>query len=134
MATSPDTQATVPRRELAAIMFSDIAGYTAIMGRDEQEGLDARDAHRELLRTILPDFNGRLLGDLGDGALFELPQRDRCGELRARIPGRERKLFSSQDSPAHSQWLCWLKMDPIFDPLRREPRFIGLLRKLNFGK
>jgi len=69
MATSPDTQATVPRRELAAIMFSDIAGYTAIMGRDEQEGLDARAAHRELLRTILPDFNGRLLGDLGDGAL-----------------------------------------------------------------
>jgi len=69
MATSPDTQATAPRRELAAIMFSDIAGYTAIMGRDEQEGLEARAAHRELLRTILPGFNGRLLGDLGDGAL-----------------------------------------------------------------
>jgi adenylate cyclase len=50
-------------------MFSDIAGYTAIMGRDEQEGLEARNSHRELLRTILPRFNGRLLGDLGDGAL-----------------------------------------------------------------
>ena len=69
MATPPDTQATAPRRELAAIMFSDIAGYTAIMGRDEQEGLDARNSHRELLRTILPRFNGLLLGDLGDGAL-----------------------------------------------------------------
>jgi adenylate cyclase len=69
MATPSDSQATAPRRELAAIMFSDIAGYTAIMGRDEQEGLDARNSHRELLRTILPRFNGRLLGDLGDGAI-----------------------------------------------------------------
>src|SRR5215469_3440937 len=51
------------------IMFSDIAGYTAIMGRDEAQGLAARDAHRELLRGILPRFHGRLLGDLGDGAL-----------------------------------------------------------------
>src|SRR5215469_11374137 len=51
------------------IMFSDIAGYTAIMGRDEAQGLAARDAHRELLRSILPRFHGRLLGDLGDGAL-----------------------------------------------------------------
>jgi adenylate cyclase len=69
MATPPDTDAAAPKRELAAIMFSDIASYTAIMGRDEQEGLDARNSHRELLRTILPRFNGRLLGDLGDGAL-----------------------------------------------------------------
>ena len=69
MATPSDPHATAPRRELAAIMFSDIAGYTAIMARDEQEGLKARDSHRELLHTILPRFNGRLLGDLGDGAL-----------------------------------------------------------------
>src|SRR5260370_20497629 len=39
------------------------------MGRDEQEGLEARNSHRELLRTILPRFNGRVVGDLGDGAL-----------------------------------------------------------------
>ncbi len=69
MAAPPETNAAAPKRELAAIMFSDIAGYTAMMGRDEQEGLEARNSHRELLRTILPRFNGRLLGDLGDGAL-----------------------------------------------------------------
>ena len=69
MPTPSDTQPSNPTRELAAIMFSDIAGYTAIMGRDEAKGLAARDAHRELLRSILPRFHGRLLGDLGDGAL-----------------------------------------------------------------
>jgi adenylate cyclase len=50
-------------------MFSDVVGYTAIMGRDEQKGLRARTAHRELLRATLPKFNGRILGDFGDGAL-----------------------------------------------------------------
>jgi len=27
-------------------MFTDIAGYTAIMGRDEEKGLASRNAHR----------------------------------------------------------------------------------------
>ena len=34
MTSSSDTLAANPTRELAAIMFSDIVGYTAIMGRD----------------------------------------------------------------------------------------------------
>ena len=58
MPTSPDTAASNPTRELAAIMFSDIVGYTAIMGRDEREGL-----------RVLPQFNGRLIGEIGDGTL-----------------------------------------------------------------
>jgi len=57
------------KHELAAIIFSDVVGYTAIMGRDEQEALRALDAHRELLRSLLPKFNGRLVGEIGDGTL-----------------------------------------------------------------
>jgi class 3 adenylate cyclase/pimeloyl-ACP methyl ester carboxylesterase len=60
---------TVTTRELAAIMFSDIAGYSAIMGRDEQMALRALTEHRNLLRTLLPKYNGRMLGEIGDGTL-----------------------------------------------------------------
>src|SRR6266852_43178 len=69
MSGSSGTPSAIPTRELAAIMFSDIAGYTAIMGRDERKALRALDDHRDLLRTILPRFNGRLVGEIGDGTL-----------------------------------------------------------------
>ena len=69
MTSSSDTFAPNPTRELAAIMFSDIVGYTALMGRDEREGLRAVREHRERLRAMLPLFNGRLIGEVGDGTL-----------------------------------------------------------------
>jgi adenylate cyclase len=50
-------------------MFSDVVGYTAIMGRDENEALRALDAHRALLRSLMPKFNGRMVGEIGDGTL-----------------------------------------------------------------
>ena len=69
MTTEPDTPAKNPTRELAAIMFSDVVGYTAIMGRDEQQGVRAIAEHRAKLRSLLPRFNGRLIGEIGDGTL-----------------------------------------------------------------
>lgn len=50
-------------------MFSDVVGYTAIMGRDERAGLRTVREHREHLRAVLPRFNGRLIGEIGDGTL-----------------------------------------------------------------
>src|SRR5580698_2129384 len=69
MSNSFETLTTNPTRELAAIMFSDIAGYTLIMGRDEAKAIRALSEHRELLRSLLPKFNGRILGEIGDGTL-----------------------------------------------------------------
>ena len=31
-----------------------------------------------------------------------------------------------------SQWMGWLNKDRMFDPLRSEPRFIALMKKLRF--
>jgi class 3 adenylate cyclase/pimeloyl-ACP methyl ester carboxylesterase len=69
MPSSSETSPTRSTRELAAIMFSDVAGYTLIMGRDEDKAIRALADHRELLRKLLPMFNGRLIGEIGDGTL-----------------------------------------------------------------
>jgi class 3 adenylate cyclase/pimeloyl-ACP methyl ester carboxylesterase len=69
MSTPADLGAGAATRELAAIMFSDIAGYTFVMGRDEDKALRALAEHREVLRGVLPKFNGRMIGEIGDGTL-----------------------------------------------------------------
>ncbi len=46
---------------------------------------------------------------------------------------RERSLdYLEWAYAVHSRLVCMLKMDRIFDQLRKEPRFIALLKKLNF--
>ena len=37
-----------------------------------------------------------------------------------------------QASAADSQWMMYLKIDRVFDPLRSNPRFVALMKKCNF--
>src|SRR6187399_383732 len=56
-------------RQLAAIMFTDIAGYTALMGNDEQKAFELLKKNRSLQKPIIEQFNGRWIKELGDGVM-----------------------------------------------------------------
>ena len=56
-------------RQLAAIMFTDIVGYTKLMGGDEQKAFKYLKFNRELQRPIIEQFNGRWIKEIGDGIL-----------------------------------------------------------------
>ncbi len=56
-------------RKLAAIMFTDIVGYTALMGEDEQKALHLLQKNRGLLKPIIEQFRGEWLKEIGDGSL-----------------------------------------------------------------
>lgn len=56
-------------RQLAAIMFTDIEGYTAIMQRDEREAIKLKDRHRSILEEEHKNFNGKIIQYYGDGTL-----------------------------------------------------------------
>lgn len=59
----------IPSRQLAAIMFADIVGYTLLMGNDEQKAFTILNKNRELQKPIIEQYNGRLIKELGDGVL-----------------------------------------------------------------
>ena len=60
-------------RKLAAIMFTDIAGYTALSAKDENKALELLDTQKQLLTPIIEEFNGTLHNKSGDGLLFTFP-------------------------------------------------------------
>jgi class 3 adenylate cyclase len=60
-------------RKLAAIMFTDIVGYTALMGNDEQKAFELLRKNREIQKPIIEEFGGRWIKELGDGVMATFP-------------------------------------------------------------
>ena len=56
-------------RQLAAIMFTDIVGYTALMGEDEAKAFDLLEKNRILQKPLIDSYGGKWIKELGDGVL-----------------------------------------------------------------
>ncbi len=56
-------------RQLAAIMFTDIVGYTAMMGTDEQRAISLLKKNREIQQPLIEQFGGKFIKEMGDGVL-----------------------------------------------------------------
>src|SRR3954453_23693790 len=59
-------------RRLAAVLAADVAGYSRLMGRDEEGTLAQLKSHRKtLLDPAIPANRGRIVKTTGDGVLAE---------------------------------------------------------------
>jgi adenylate cyclase len=58
-------------RKLAAIMFTDMVGYSTLAQRDDKVALELLEEHRRLLREIFPRFHGTEIKTIGDAFLVE---------------------------------------------------------------
>ena len=55
--------------KLSAVMFTDIVGYTALMGRDEKRALELLRTNRQIHNIFIEKYNGILIKELGNGIL-----------------------------------------------------------------
>jgi TolB-like protein/class 3 adenylate cyclase/Tfp pilus assembly protein PilF len=59
-------------RRLAAILAADVAGYSRLMGADEEGTLERLKAHRrQLIDPKIAEYRGRIVKNTGDGLLAE---------------------------------------------------------------
>jgi TolB-like protein/class 3 adenylate cyclase len=56
-------------RELAAIMFTDIVGYTTIMGENEDLAFQVLKKNRQIQKPIIEKHGGKWVKEIGDGTL-----------------------------------------------------------------
>ena len=94
-------------RRLAAILAADVAGYSRLMGADEEGTLERLKAHRrELVDPKIKEHRGRIVKTTGDGLLVEfgsVVDAVRCAvEVQRGVGGGHRALGQHSAHPAPS--------------------------------
>ncbi len=81
-------------RQLAAIMFSDIVGYTDLMGKDQQRALEVVGKNRELHKPLIEQFGGRLIKEMGDGLMASFSTASEAIQCAHEV---QKKAWSDED-------------------------------------
>jgi adenylate cyclase len=82
----PETPNTPPaNRKLAAIMFTDIVGYTSLMQKDEKKGLLTIERHRSVMEHFTQKYHGEILHYYGDGSLGIFPSAAEAVECAVEV-------------------------------------------------
>src|SRR5947209_10643560 len=86
-------------RKLAAILSADIAGYSALLGADEEGTVRKLRQVREAVLPIIEQFGGRIIDLAGDGILAEFPSAVRAMESAAAVQDRMGELNAQSGPP-----------------------------------
>ena len=91
---SPDK----PTRKLAAIMFTDIVGFTKIMGDDESTALSILENQQSLINPIVKERKGTIIKKMGDGLLIEFPSTVEAVECATKMQDSIKSYNTSDDN------------------------------------
>ena len=59
------------KRKLTAIFSADVAGYSRLMGEDEEATIRTLTAYREVMTTLIRQYNGTVVDSPGDNVLAD---------------------------------------------------------------
>ena len=84
MSEAPDGL-RVDERRLAAILAADIAGYSRLMGRNEEETVRELEAHQAVILPLIAKHGGAIINIAGDGIVAQFPSAVRAVECAVAI-------------------------------------------------
>jgi class 3 adenylate cyclase/TolB-like protein len=83
-------------RRLAAIMFTDIVGYSALMGKDADKALKLLRKNREIQKLLIKKHDGIWLKEMGDGILAQFSSATDSVRCAIEIQKRARTELEGQ--------------------------------------
>ena len=93
------TPAVGNERKLAAIMFTDIVGFSRQMGADEARMLRLLDVHNRLLNHVVSEHHGHLIKTIGDAFLVDFPSVVHAVQCAQQIQAQLRAHNTAKASP-----------------------------------
>jgi class 3 adenylate cyclase len=148
------TSLQVQQRRLAAIMFTDIVGFTALGQRNESMALETLKLHRELLRPIFSRHGGREVKTIGDAFLVEFGSAleavlcaidvqssvhslnlERRGRLQVRIGIHIGDIVHQEDDVLGDSVNIASRIEPLAEPggvCVSEPVYVQVRNKLEY--
>ena len=85
-------------RKLAAIMFTDIVGFTSIMRKDESTGISILENQESIVNPLLNKHKGNLVKRTGDGYLLEFSSSVEAVECAIAMQKEIKEYNTNQDN------------------------------------
>ena len=95
------TPAVGMERKLAAIFSTDVAGYSRLMGEDEEATIRTLTAYRALISSLIQHHRGRVVDSPGDNLLAEFASV--VDAVRCAVEIQQELKVKNADLPEHRQ-------------------------------
>jgi len=107
------------QRRLAAILAADIAGYSALMGADEDGTVRDLKGHQAVVLPIIGQHGGRVIDTAGDGVLAEFASAVNAVHAALAIQKTMAERNTAVDTTRRMQFRIGVNLgDVIFDDTR----------------
>ena len=80
------------KRKLAAIVFTDIVGFTNLTAKNQQKARDLLDIQRDLLKPLVKSYGGKWVKEMGDGLILTFDTVNNAVECCLSIQNKAKKI------------------------------------------
>src|SRR5262245_8298442 len=98
MSAPADKAARVETRKLAAIMFTDIVGFSRQMGSNEARTLRLLETHNQLIQQAVSEHHGTVIKTVGDAFLVDFPSVVHAVQCAQQIHAQFRTHNAAQEA------------------------------------